>query len=124
MRGKTIFTAMKKLLFLGACLVALTSQPVTAQTGGTDIVVVKVSEAGLYLHFDIARPDSKPEHREFNLKQMKEKGDGYTIGGRAEFTRILLVELAQQGYALTTTYSSNEGSGGSGPTTLVFTKRQ
>lgn len=113
-----IFAAMKKLLFLGACLVALASQSVMAQTGAADIVVVKASEAGGYLQFDIARPGSKPEHREFSLKQMKEKGDGYHIGGQAEYTRILLVELAQQGYTLTTTYSS-----GSVPTTLVFTKR-
>jgi opacity protein-like surface antigen len=117
------FAAMKKLLFLGACLVALASQPVMAQTGAADIVVVKVSEGGGYLQFDIARPGSKPEHREFSLKQMKEKGDGYYVGGQAEYTRLLLVELAQQGYALTANYSSNEGSGGSGPTTLVFTKR-
>jgi hypothetical protein len=34
---------MKKLLFLGACLVALASQPVMAQTGGADVVVVQVS---------------------------------------------------------------------------------
>jgi hypothetical protein len=115
---------MKKLLFLGACLVALASQPVMAQTGAADIVVVKVSESGGYLQFDIARPSSKPEHREFTLKQLKEKGDSYFISGQAEYTRLLLVELAQQGYTLTTTYSSNYSAAGSGPTTLVFTKRQ
>jgi opacity protein-like surface antigen len=113
---------MKKLFFLGACLVALASQPVIAQTAAADIVVVKVSEGSGYLNFDIARPGSKPEHREFSLKQLKEKGESYYISGQAEYTRILLVELTQQGYTLTTTYNTNLGAV-AGPTTLVFTKR-
>lgn len=113
---------MKKRLFLGACLVALASRPVRAQAAA-DIVVVKVTEGGGYLQFDIARPGSKPEHREFSPKQLKEKGESYYISGQAEYTRMLLVELTQQGYALTTTYASN-WSAGAGPTTLIFTKRQ
>jgi len=36
---------MKKLFFLGACLVALASQPVAGQTGGADVVVVRVDES-------------------------------------------------------------------------------
>jgi hypothetical protein len=114
---------MKKLIFLGACLIALSSKPVMAQTAATDVVVVKVSEGSGYLQFDIARPSSKPEHREFSLKQLKEKGESYYISGQAEYTRSLLVELIQQGYTLTTTYNTNLGVG-AGPTTLVFTKRQ
>jgi hypothetical protein len=66
------FEGMKKLLFLGACLVALASQPVIAQTDGTDIVVVKVTENYGLLQFDIARAGSKPEHRQFNFKQLRE----------------------------------------------------
>jgi hypothetical protein len=52
---------MKKLVFLGACLVVLASQPVKAQTGGADVVVVKVSEYATYIEFYIARSGSKPE---------------------------------------------------------------
>lgn len=114
---------MKKLFFIGACLLALVSTPVMAQTSGTDIIVVKVYESNGLLELDIARPSSKPEHREFSLKQLKEKGEGNYMSGQAEYTRSLLVELAQQGYTLTTTYIAN-GRAGTGPTTLVFTKRQ
>jgi hypothetical protein len=114
---------MKKLLFLGACLVALTSSPAMAQTSATDIVVVKVTESFGWLQFDIARTDGKPEHREFNLKQLREKGATYATSGQAECTRSLLVELAQQGYVLTTTYAASSGST-NGPATLIFTKRQ
>jgi opacity protein-like surface antigen len=111
---------MKKLLFIGACLVALASQPVMAQTGATDIVVVKVTEGYGTLEFYIARIGSKVEHREFSLKQLKEKGEGSYTSGAAEHTLSLLVELAQQGYTLATTYAPS----GNSPTTLVFTKRQ
>jgi hypothetical protein len=52
---------MKKLLFLGACLVVLASQPAMAQTGGSDIVVVKVTEDYGLLQFHIAHAGSKPE---------------------------------------------------------------
>jgi hypothetical protein len=113
---------MKKLLFSGACLVALASQPVMAQTGGSDIVVVKMIEGNGLLRFYIARPSGKPEIREFSTKQLKEKGEGEYLNGQAECTRILFAELAQQGYSLTTTYSSSASSG-IGLTTLVFTKR-
>ncbi len=91
-----------------------------AQTSATDIVVVKVTEGYLTLSFDIARAGSKPEHREFSAKQLKEKGEGIHVGGSAEYTRSLLIELAQQGYNLTTAYTPSN----IGPTTLVFTKRQ
>lgn len=70
---------MKKLLLLGACLVALAPQPGMAQTGGADMVVVKVTEEYGLLQFHIARAGSKPEHREFNLKQLKEKGETASI---------------------------------------------
>jgi opacity protein-like surface antigen len=119
------FAAMKKLLFLGACLVALASQPVMAQTGAADIVVVKVIESYGRIEFFIARAGSKPEHREFGFKQLKEKGeDRFFYNGSAEYTRSLLMELAQQGYNLTTTYTSGGVASDPGPTTLVFTKRQ
>ena len=114
---------MKKLVYLGACLVALASLPVKAQSSEVETIVVKVVEYSGLMRFAIARPGSKPEYREFSLKQLKEKGEGDYLSGQAEYTRSLLIELAQQGYTLTTTYTTNGGPG-SGPTTLVFTKRQ
>jgi hypothetical protein len=112
---------MNKLLFLGACLMALASQPVLAQTSGADIVVVKVRENYSYMELNIARPGSKPEKRVFKSKELKELGDGNEPSGIAEATRRLLADLAQQGYSLTSTYGSNSDFN---PTTLVFTKRQ
>jgi hypothetical protein len=112
---------MKKLVCLGACLVALASQPVMAQTGGADVVIVKVRENYSYMELNIARTGSKPEKRVFKSKELKELGDGSEASGIAEATRRLLADLAQQGYSLTSTYgSSSEFSA----TTLVFTKRQ
>jgi hypothetical protein len=112
---------MKKLLFLGACLVALASAPVKAQTGEPDIVVVKMTD-GYYQPtiFDIARPGKPPEHRVLNKKDLEALGSWGTLAGAAEATRRLLVELAQQGYSLSTTYSA----GSTNITTMVFTKRQ
>lgn len=114
---------MKTLLFLGASLMVLASQPVMAQTGAADIVVVKVTESYGNLQFDIARAGGKPEHREFNLKQLREKGTTYATSGQAEYTRSLLAELAQQGYTLTSTYTANGSGSINGPATLIFTKR-
>jgi hypothetical protein len=99
---------------------ALASQPVKAQTGATDFVVVKLIEYTASVDAFIARPGSKPERREYKPKDLRELGDGLETSGAAEVTRRLLVELAQQGYSLTTTYSS---AAQTGPTTLIFTKK-
>ena len=61
---------MKKLLFLGACLVVVSSQAVMAQTNATEVVVVKVTETFGHLELDIAWANTKLEHREFTLKQL------------------------------------------------------
>ena len=58
-RGKAIFTAMKKLLFLGACLVALASQPVMAQTGNAEVVVVRLEESLRRVYVSVTRADGK-----------------------------------------------------------------
>jgi hypothetical protein len=52
---------MKKLLFLGACLVALASSPAMAQTGEADVVIVKISEGYSSLHIAIVHGTGKPE---------------------------------------------------------------
>lgn len=111
---------MKKLCVLGACLLALTSFPALAQAGGADLVVVKATESYTSLEFAIARAGSKPEYRRFKFRQLNElSGNNEASSGAAEATRQLLVELAQQGYSLTTTYAQ-----AGAPTTLVFTKKQ
>ncbi|TVT40665.1 hypothetical protein FNT36_14450 [Hymenobacter setariae] len=60
---------MKTLLLLGACLIALASQPVMAQTGGTDLVVVRVYESSRSLHFSIARGQQQLEEVEIKLNK-------------------------------------------------------
>lgn len=114
---------MKKLFFLGACLVVLASCPVVAQTpggspppaaAGLDVVVVKVSESTAYLTLDIARADGKRERRDYKPRDLKENGNS------AEFTRQLIAQLYQEGYALTSTYG---GGGTFNLNTLVFTRR-
>lgn len=77
--GGGIFAAMKKLFFIGACLVALVSQPVMAQTGAPDLVVVKVDETPSFLRFSIARGQQEPEEVQINLgKAMKVSVAYYT----------------------------------------------
>jgi hypothetical protein len=71
---------MKKLVFLGACLVALASQPVKAQIGTTDLVVIKVSETRNFLRFSIARGQQAPEEVQIDLgKEEKASAAYYTI---------------------------------------------
>lgn len=97
-----------------------------AQTGGPDVVVVKVREDFTHLELYIARLGSKPEYREFKSKELRELGNGMEAGGLmeaggiAEAMRRFLMEMAQQGYSLTTTYT---GGSQYSPATLIFTKK-
>ena len=104
---------MKKLLFLGACLVALNSQPVMAQTGTPEVVVVRVVDSGG--RFVIGRPGGKTEEVSFSST--------YSSKGLAESAVQLqqaVAALYQQGYALKSTFT---GSGGS-VSTLIFVKEK
>jgi hypothetical protein len=109
---------MKKLLYVGACLLALASVPASAQTGSTDVVVVKVTEAYDYLLLDIARAGVKPERRTFKRRDL------LVDGAPAEITRQLIAELYQEGYTLTSAYGGGGIRTGSNINlnTLVFTK--
>jgi hypothetical protein len=76
----SIFALMKKCLFLGACLVALASEPVLAQTGGAELVVVHVQESSRSLYFSIARGQQQPEEIEIKLtKEVKAAPSYYTV---------------------------------------------
>lgn len=110
---------MKKLLYIGACLMALASLPAAAQTGTTDVVVVKVTEAYDYLLLDIARAGAKPERRTFKRRDL------LLDGAPAEITRLLIAQLYVEGYTLTSTYGGGGLLSGSNINlnTLVFTKR-
>jgi threonine dehydrogenase-like Zn-dependent dehydrogenase len=106
---------MKKLLLLGACLVALASQPVMAQTGGADVVIVKVHEVAGTLRIAISHGEGKTEVIE-------------AVGGASktgivtssESLHKVIAGLYQQGYSLKSTFDGNQGV----LSTLVFVKGQ
>jgi hypothetical protein len=102
---------MKKLLFLGACLVALASSPAMAQTGEADVVIVKISEGYSSLHIAIAHGTGKPEVFDYKAKDLREDG-------AAAATQKILAKLYQQGYTLKGTYGGNQGY----MSTLIFVR--
>lgn len=110
---------MKKLLFLGACLVALASQPVMAQTGGADIVVVRVAEYSSRTHLTVERAGQEPEEVEFDWdsrigKKWPRASKGYLDA---------LSKLYQQGYQVQATIPGTSfNNGGTTYTTLIFSK--
>jgi hypothetical protein len=107
--GGGIFAAMKKLLFLGACLVALASQPVMAQTAGPSIVVVQVFAAGFAKYqVVIDRGGDKPELVEFKADPQVKQAGVY---------QHIFEKLAQEGYVIKSTFSLEPHL-----TTLVFGK--
>jgi hypothetical protein len=110
------FVAMKQLLFLGACLVALNGNPVKAQTTTPDIVVVRLHEYDTSVHLAVTHGDGKTEHLKFDSgvteKRLMASAEGYH--------RVLL-KLYQDGYALQSTFSAAPTSAGTF-TTLVFVK--
>jgi hypothetical protein len=105
---------MKKLLFLGACLLALASQPVMAQTGGADIVVVRINDTGAIVYMAISHGAGKTESLSFpsgyNEKRILETAERY---------QQVLTKLYQEGYSLKSTFTVSQGL-----TTLVFVKGQ
>jgi hypothetical protein len=104
---------MKKLLFLGACLVALASQPVMAQTGGADVVVVQVSfglGAGQIL---ISRGGGKTEVVEI-------KKQNRNAGFESEAYQQVISKLYQEGYTIKSTFSD----GVRNQSNIVFVKGQ
>jgi hypothetical protein len=113
-----IFAAMKKLILLAVCLVALTSQPVLAQTGGTEVVVVRVAEGAGRTHLTIERSGQEPEEIIFDWSDNTSKNQ------RASKSYLdALSKLYQQGYqAQATIPGAQYANGGTVFTTLVFTK--
>jgi flagellar hook assembly protein FlgD len=109
---------MKKLIVLAACLLALTSQPVLAQTGGPDVVVVRVEEYSGHAHLTIERAGKEPEEIEFNWNPKVGKGERASKG-----YYDALAKLYQQGYQVQATIpGATSNSGTLTYTTLVFIK--
>jgi opacity protein-like surface antigen len=109
---------MKKLLFLGACLVALASQPVMAQTTAPEIVVVRVTEDSRHVYVSITRADGKSEQLKFDNGAI---GEGLDKSGQGY--QKLFATLYQQGYRLQSTFSATAATSDD-RTTLLFVKGQ
>lgn len=107
------FAAMKKLILLVACLVALTSQPILAQTGGMDVVVVRVYEYSSRLQITISRGEGKTE-------TIQAKGGYQNQAASGEVLQKVLTGLYQQGYMLKGSVTTDAGGIG----TFVFGKGQ
>jgi hypothetical protein len=119
MRGKAIFIVMKKLLFLGACLMALASSPVMAQTGGPDVVVMTVKALGVNkVRVVLAYNGGKTEEQIVkNIVGNDQAQDEAT----SEYQRII-AKLYQQGYSIKSTFS--QGYGDRDTSALIFVKGQ
>jgi hypothetical protein len=116
--GLNIFAAMKKLFFTGACLVALASSPVLAQTGGAELVVVRVLEDPRSIYVSITTPDGQTEDRKLD--------SGFGTKGLTASSKAfhqLLNEFYQKGYRLQSTFSTVNSTSDS-RTTLVLVKGQ
>jgi len=107
---------MKKLLFLGACLLAFASQPVMAQTTGPDVVIVRVEErySGNLMLF-VERAGQETETIVFEETKKANMGKGYYP---------VLNKLYQQGYQLQGVIPGAALTTGAAVTTstLVFVK--
>jgi hypothetical protein len=105
---------MKKLLLLGACLVALASSPVMAQTG-PNVVVVRVTDGLVASQMVIVRGPGKNKQIDLPL--------GTNTKGLVSFGEAIqqaIAKLYQEGYSLKSTFGGHQGSA----STLVFVKEK
>jgi hypothetical protein len=108
---------MKKLLFLGACLMALASQPVMAQTAASDVIVMSVRTAGIgRTRVVLAYSGGKTEETIIRNMSASDKAQDEATAAYQE----LIAKLYKQGYALKSAFSEFQG----GVSTLVFVKGQ
>lgn len=113
------FAAMKKLLFLGVCLVALASQPVLAQAESTEVIVVRIQESSVRTHLTIERAGQEPQEKEFDRDSRIGRKWPRASKGYYE----ALAPFYQQGYQTQAVIPGTSFSnGGSTYSTLILTK--
>jgi hypothetical protein len=95
---------MKKLFFLGACLVALVSQPVMAQTVVPDLVVVHVLQMGRKLEFSIAHGQQQTEEVVFELSKEVRTVPSYYTALAKFYAQGYIVQAAIPGLTSGTGY--------------------
>jgi hypothetical protein len=105
---------MKNLLFLGVCLLALASQPVKAQTGGADVITVRIIASGGRVYIATSTGLGKTEIVEVEVPTYTNKN----LGQIADIYQQTIAKLKQQGYTL------KGMSGGDVSTNLVFVKEK
>jgi hypothetical protein len=117
---------MKKYLLLGACLVALASSPVVAQTSGTevDVTVVRVTAGGSRTYLSVTRPGAKPEDIEYSnypqLEPDKPSGKRQYVGLGIQ---ALVADLYRQGYQLQSTFDTQTNEASSASILLFIRKK-
>jgi hypothetical protein len=99
---------MKKILLLGLCLLALSSSPVIAQTGGPGVIVVIVVPAKAV----ITREDGKSE-----VINIPNGMSNKNLTAHAQWYQKLISKLYQEGYVIKSTFSETDYR-----TTLIFVK--
>ncbi|GAA4498486.1 hypothetical protein GCM10023172_15590 [Hymenobacter ginsengisoli] len=95
---------MKKLLILSACLLALASSPVAAQTSGPEVTTVSIYN-GLDMQIVITRGEGKSE---VIVVSYKESRKNPTV--REEACQKVFAKLYQEGYTLKGTYGGGYNS--------------
>jgi hypothetical protein len=109
---------MKKLLFLGACLVALASQPVMAQASGAEVIIVQtniVSSSGGYI--TITRGTEKTERVNFAYYNKRDPTEAVAY-------QQVMTKLYQEGYSIKSTFTSSASRAETVIVTMVFVKGQ
>jgi hypothetical protein len=101
---------MKKRLFIEACLVALASTPVLAQTTGPQVAVVTSYSNGFAAGHFVVDKDGKTEVIDFPGNTLEK-----AQRERVETLRLIVAKLYQEGYALKAGASSGE---------LIFVKEK
>jgi hypothetical protein len=112
---------MKKLLFSGACLVALASSPAMAQATtqpAVDITVVRVTANYARTQVTVTRPGGKDELLEFENNDQSAKRQ--PVGGGFQ---QLVAGLYEQGYQLASTFDTQMGPSKSASILLFVRKK-
>jgi hypothetical protein len=109
---------MKKLLFLGACLVALASQPMKAQVSDAEIIIVQttlISRGEGYI--TITRGTEKAEQVGFTTNSKKDPEEAVAY-------QQVMTKLYQEGYTLKSTFTTSSGKEEIVRVNMVFVKGQ
>ena len=105
---------MKKLFLMGACLWALGSTPVVAQTTRSEVVVVRMVFNGTRLAMAVSRGEGKTEMTQFDVPS----GQLKNAVPLAEAYQRIVAKLTSEGYTL------KGMNGDDAYATLVFVKGQ